>query len=152
MMVPNIETSPLLEERRQTVPTEVFSNYAHHHQQAFNVQTHKQPMMVHDIEISPFLEERNQKHSTEAFNYGHQQAFNSLTSSMIMLDEEDSFYGDVSETGGDQVRSISNYHAQQQARESEEWPWEEQMALELEPTPLRGDKHDCLDWGRVRRY
>jgi hypothetical protein len=26
------------------------------------------------------------------------------------------------------------------------------MALELEPTPLRGDKHDCLDWGRVRRY
>ena len=84
---------------------------------------------------------------TEAFNYAHQQAFNSLTSSML---EGDTLHGNVSTTGGDQVNEISNQHAlqqqqqqqqQEEAHESEEeLPWEEQMALALEPTPLRWDK------------
>lgn len=139
MMVDDIEKSLLLEERKPILPTEAF--YYAHHQQAFNAHTHKQPMMLHNIETSP-LEEKNRMLPTEAFNYVHQPAFNSLTSSIIKLEDEDSFYGNVSATGGGQVHSISNHRAlleqqQQQHHEFEEFPWGEQMALALEPTPLR---------------
>ena len=148
MNVHNFETSPLLEERKQRLPTGEAFYYAQQQQQqqqqAFNAQTHRPPMMVHSNEISPPLENRNRMFPTEAFNYAHQQAFNSLTSSML---EGDTLHGNVSTTGGDQVNEISNQHAlqqqqqqqqQEEAHESEEeLPWEEQMALALEPTPLR---------------
>lgn len=139
-MVHTFETSPL-EERKQILPNEAFYNAHHHQEQAYNAQTHRQRMVVHSIETSPLLEDRNRMYSTEAFNYAHQHTFNSQTSSVIKLEEEDSLYGNVSTTGGGQVHAISNRYAlqqqQQQAREYEELPWEEQMALALEPTPLR---------------